>query len=247
MKKLILFIFLILCVASNGKNFQSNLYKAFMNEDVTEWEKVLSQMNLSLSTHPNDSLQIEIVKARCGLLYLYAQLDDDDKISIHLKQAEKEIETLLEKFPDDAVLWAKRTSLVGYAIKLRPYKVMVYGPRSLGYITKARELNRHLPDVMIEYGNTKYNAPSFAGGDKNLGLRQYRDAVAKMVSIKDHYKNDWFFLMVHLNYAQMLKENDDKKEALRLYKWLLRYEPGYHKLSNELIPELEKELKLGDA
>lgn len=247
MKKLVLFIFLILYVSSYGKNVQSSLYNAFINEDASKWERVLSQMNHSLISHPNDSLQIEILKARCGLLYLYAQLDDDDKISVHLKKAETEIEILLEKFPDDAVLWAKRASLVGYALKLKPYKVMVYGPRSLEYISKARELNRHLPDVMVEYGNTKYNAPSFAGGDKNLGLRQYRDAVAKMVSVKDKYKNDWFFLMVHLNYAHMLKENDDKKEALRLYKWLLRYEPTFLKLSRQLIPELEKELKLEDA
>ncbi len=243
-KLLAILVFLISCSHVFAVDYDLHFYKAFLTEDIQRWEELLNEMDQNYKTNSKDSLLRKIVKARFGLINLYNRIKEEDKAGDELKILEKNIETLLDKYPEDACLWANRTALIGMYINLKPYKVMFYGPLSLDYISKARALNKNLPEVMIEYGNVKYNAPSFAGGDKDLGRRLYRDAIAKMVADLDTYKNDWFFLMVHINYANILKVEGKKKEALQLYEWLLKYEPDYKLLSDKLIPEIKKELNL---
>lgn len=217
-------------------DYRKEIYEAYIQGNMQAWEKTIGQMEtVDLSLHG----KIELINFYYGYIGYLIGTDQKELAGAYIKKGEKIIHDLLEETPSNATLNAFKGSFISFKIGLNKLKAISLGPQSMRYINQAYNLDPNNVQALADKANMFYYAPSLFGGDKKKAITFYQKAIHQLEENEDTVDN-WFYLNLLVQLAQHYEEMKMKKQALSLYEKILRQEPGFVWIKEELYPRLLK-------
>jgi len=190
--------------------YQCAFYDSYKSGTMAPWPTLIAEMEKS-GSH-DVAWQTEIVKAMYGLVGYQIGLGEKDVARKYVDKADRLLDELLEKNPQNARLHALSGAFYGFKISLAAYKAPFLGPKSLSHIEKAISLEPNNPAGYIEKGNSLMYRPAAFGGDKEEGLALFRKALALM-DARPNEKCDWQKLLLRTFIVKALYETKRNTEA----------------------------------
>jgi len=124
---------------------------------------------------------------------------------------------------EEAEVLALLSNAYGLKIAMKPISGITTGPKAARTGERALELAPENPRMLLTRGQTRFNAPGFAGGDKEEALRLFRAAVTGFENDEDPC---WGETDAKLALAQALAEENPAR-ALEILEGLLEEWPAF--------------------
>ncbi len=122
-------------------------------------------------------------------------------------------------------------------------KAPFLGPESIRNINHALEIGPDRPQGWIENGNALYYMPKIFGGSKEKALESYNKAIQLMEKDAEMIKHSWLYINVLMILGQSYEKTENYQMAKITYEKVLRIEPDFTYMREELYPALMKKWK----
>lgn len=241
--KHIVFIISILTVHSlfgQQLSTQKELYQAFISRDIKKWEAVTLKVERNTDfTKTADLLQL----IHCYYGWTSELLDAKlyQKAEANTVKAEKWIDKILEKEPNNAIAINYKGVFISYRIPYNKPKALTFGKRSLNLIKKAHTLDPKNVQILFDNGNAYYYPPKIFGGNKKTALGYYQRAISVLEAQKNTTDN-WMYIQLLMLEARCNDLLGNLAEAKKGYEKTLRTEPNFKVVRDKYYPELQKKL-----
>ena len=158
---------------------------------------------------------------------------------IYLKEAQAQLELLLEARPDDAEAHALRGSSIGERIT-GGFSGMFLGPKASGALNRAYELGPDNPRVALQRGISYFFTPKTFGGGVEKAEAELRRAreLFEGETAGQPWPN-WGRLDCLAWLGQVLASQGQTEEARVLYQEALKLEPEFGWVRHQLLPDLD--------
>ncbi len=233
----ILLLFISLTVSAS---YQADVYKAYIGNDMKLWKQVLDQMHLQ-KVKSND-FRAELLNYQYGYIGWCIGSDKIEEAEQYIALGESNISILEKSGYRPALIQAYKSAFYGYAIGVSAYKAPYLGPKSISCAQLSMQLDSSCPMGYIQYANANFYMPAVFGGSKHLALKDYKKAETLMEAKPGAIKGDWNYLSLMLMIAQAYAALDDYKSAKAYYAKILRIEPRFLWVKNELYPDIVRKL-----
>ena len=253
---------------ANPYSNDCSIYQAYISGDISMWEDAMldleqqylaysgdktfinngsekgdnsSASGLSQSGHQYKSEE-ELLKtllfAQYGYIGYKIGVNKDDEASAILDKAWKYLNKLMENDPGDSELLALKGAFYGFEIGLNKSKAIYLGPKSMKYIERAIKADNKNATAWIEKGNAKYFMPPVFGGSVEEAIVLYEKAI-NLFEQKDAFSGcNWLYVNTLVRMGRMYADNNQKQEALAIYKKALKREPFFDWVKHDLIPDV---------
>jgi tetratricopeptide (TPR) repeat protein len=202
------------------------------------WKSMMTEMEKSDKFLTDELYLYELAVYQYGFIAYCIGIKDDETAGTYLYKAKENVEKLIEANNNWAEVYALKGVLYGYEIYLSQFKAVYLGARSTENLDKALELDSDCFSCKIEKANQLYYTPSMFGGNKSDALELYVEAVSYYN--KNIYKTeDWYYLNVLRQLADVYEKNGDFENANSMYLKILKYEPNFKWVNEELYPEFQ--------
>lgn len=231
---LIIGITFILFLNVSAQSFKKEIYNAYINGDMTRWEKVLVQ----IEQQPLSAIeqQLELISYYYGYIGFLLGTKEEKTARTYINKGEKLIDHVLKEYPDNATANACKGSFLGFRMSLNKFRSVILGPESMKYIKKAYQLDSSNVQAIADKANMLYYAPVAFGGKKTEALRLYQKAIG-VLEKKNDDKTNWFYLHLLTTLAQQYESMKQYENALTIYEKILKAEPAFEWVKNELYPQ----------
>jgi tetratricopeptide (TPR) repeat protein len=235
----VIVLILILTSTNHCKSesiYKKMIYKAFVNGEMYKWEEIIHTME---ENNYNKTMEqkLELINYYYGFTAHLIHKKHYDKAMLFCTKGESLISQVIAQAPQNASSYAYKGAFLGFRIGMSKFKAVVLGPESEGNINKAYELDPQNAQVLIDKGNLFYYKPSFFGGDKIQALKFYIKAISILEKNKDYYHN-WIYLNTLTNIALAYEKTNQDILSKTMFERILRLEPNFKWVKNELYPEL---------
>lgn len=240
-KYLCFILFLSLISISNSnvwaqRNNSSDIYNAYITGDMGKWKSAMDQMEKENPGSPDRKL--ELIGYYYGYTaYLIGLGNKDKEAKANIEKAEKLIKDVLNQSPQNATALAYKGSFIGYKISLNKVKAMIIGPESINSINKAYKIDPENVQAVADKANLMHYAPGAFGGDKAGALELYEKGIRLMEKRNQTHEN-WFYLSLMTSLARRYEEAGQYDKAKTMYEKILRVEPRFKWVKDELYPSL---------
>ncbi|NJK98142.1 MAG: hypothetical protein HC905_27415 [Bacteroidales bacterium] len=240
-KYILIVILLFSGIAGLYASQKQSIYQAYISGNMKLWKKTMDDMELQ-KAKSNDFL-LELINYQYGYIGWCLGEKEWDLADNYIAKGEKNIEILEKSGYKASMTQAYRSAFYGFRIGLNKFQAPFIGPKSVDCAKQAMKLDATNPYGYIQYGNSQYYMPAVFGGSKALALEHYKKAEKLMEQQKEQAKNDWNYLSLLTMIAKAYTEMDQKTAAKAYYEKILKLEPGYIWVKNELYPKLLKEMR----
>ncbi len=232
---LLLLIFSFTFVKASNK---SDIYKAYIANDMNQWKKVMDEMNQQ-KVKSND-FRLELLNYQYG--YIAWCIDNKKKewAKLYIQLGEANIAVLEKSGHIPSVVNSYKSAFYGYKIGLNVLKAPFIGPKSVDCAKLAIKQDDKNPYGYIQYANAQYYMPSAFGGSKQAALKYYSKAEKLMELNQNQIKEDWNYLGVLTMIAKAYTDLKDYEHAKAYCVKILNIEPDFLWVKNKLFPELLK-------
>ena len=157
----------------------------------------------------------------------------------YLKDAEKQLEELLKRHPNDAEAQALYGTINGWLVT-GMWSGMRRGPRADKAYKKARELAPDNPRVAMHQGVSRLFRPKMFGGGLDKAEAELTEALAlfKKEPAEKAWPNGGHAEILGWM-GQVMFRKGEMDRAREYYEQALEIEPNYHWVLEVLLPELE--------
>jgi tetratricopeptide (TPR) repeat protein len=235
---LILFIFSGLGAMAT---YKTEIYKAYISNNMNEWKKVMDRMNLE-TKRDNDFL-LELLNYQYGYIGWCVGNKENEQAKKYLSLAEKNIEILEKQSFELSILNAYKSAFYGYRVGLNKLQAPFIGPKSVESAKKAIELDKNNPYGYIQIGNSEFYMPSIFGGSKTVALENFKKAENLMERNPEKLKNDWNYLSLLAMIVMSCKELKQYELAKYYCEKALKTEPEFLWVKLDLYPEIKYLIK----
>lgn len=243
--KIAFVIFIILIY--NLQNFKSKaestyksiIYTAYINGDMNKWASMIYTIEKQNPATVDGKL--ELISYYYGYTGFLIGTKKYDLAQRSIDAGERHINEVLKLSPRNATAYAFKGSFLGFRIGLSKFKAISLGPESNRYISKATVLDPQNIQGIVDNANALYHTPKLFGGDKREALLLFQKAIQLIEREKLTDKN-WFYLNVLTLTAQAHASLGELAKAKAIYEKIIRFEPDYKWVKNELYPELLKKM-----
>jgi tetratricopeptide (TPR) repeat protein len=235
---LILFIFSGLGAMAT---YKTEIYKAYISNNMNEWKKVMDRMNLE-TKRDNDFL-LELLNYQYGYIGWCIGNKENEQAKKYLSLAEKNIEILEKQSFELSILNAYKSAFYGYRVGLNKLQAPFIGPKSVESAKKAIELDKNNPYGYIQIGNSEFYMPSVFGGSKTVALENFKKAENLMERNPEKIKNDWNYLSLLAMIVMSCKELKQYELAKDYCEKALKTEPEFLWVKLDLYPEIKNLIK----
>jgi tetratricopeptide (TPR) repeat protein len=235
----ILFVALLFALAGlNAQDYQSLIYKHYLDGHMDLWEGVMEQMEQEYRRSKNTRLLLDLTEAQYG--YIGYCLGDKQKkrAKSELAKAMDHIEILKKNMEPNPRVYSLEGAFYGFMIRFEPLRVRKYGALSEEANKRALELDSREAQAWMEKANIAFYKPAFAGGDKEEAVTLYEKAVSLFEAFPEGLTNNWLYLNCQVGLAMAYEETDRLQAARKLYEKMLRREPTFQWVSKDLYPRL---------
>jgi len=235
---LIISLLLIFNISQAQTTYKEKIYDCFVNDKMNEWKKIIDK--IEKIEKKSNSLRLELINYQYGYIgwCLGNNKEDiaEDYLDLALKNIEK-LEDLNYKLP---MINAYKSAFWGFKIGLAFYKAPFLGPESIKFAEKSVELDPQNYFGYIQLGNIEYYMPATFGGSKTLAIEYYLKAQKILEEDTEAIKNDWNYLSLLITIGQAYTGMENYSMAKKYYEKVLKIEPDFDWVKNELLTELNK-------
>jgi len=237
----LVFILIICCATSLKASYKSEVYVSYICNTMQNWKKTIDQMN-AVKVKSNEFI-LEIVNYEYGYVAWCLGNKREDDAEKYLDLAEQNIEYLAKKNYNISMVNSYRSAFYGYRIGLNTWKAPFLGGKSDDCAKLAIKQDPNNPYGYIQRANIQYYMPSMFGGSKAEALKLYLKAKDLMEKDNTNLKENWNYLSLLTMIAQSYSYVNELHASKACYEKILKFEPRYQWVKNELYPQLLKKLK----
>jgi len=239
--RLILILLLLQGFLQIKASFRSEIYYAYVHSRMDIWKNAIDRMD-SLESKTNELL-LELVNYQYGYIGYcigYKKRDDAKK---YLELAERNIEVLEESKFSPSLINAYKCAFYGFRIGLNKLSAPINGLKSIEHARSALALDKENYFAYIQYGNIQFYMPAAFGGSKKEGIEYFLKAKEILEKNPVDLTENWNYLSLLLIIGQSHTYIDDLNSAKNVYENILRLEPDFLYVKNELYPRLLKKME----
>jgi tetratricopeptide (TPR) repeat protein len=238
---LIIFILLIAGTPTALASWKTEIYQAYTSSQMERWKVVIDEMENKKVN--NESFLSQLVNYQYGYIAWCIGNDNNEQAKEYLDRAEKNLDLLAEVNADASIINAYKSAFYGFKIGMNKIRAPFFGPRSVRHAEQAIEQNEKNPMGYIQYGNSQYYMPSVFGGSKEVAVDYFRKAQSLMEQHPEEIKNDWNYLSLLTLIARSYEEIGRLSQAQEYYHKILKVEPEFQWVKNELYPDFLQKQK----
>jgi len=235
---------IIICVLFalnlNGSN-KSVVYNSYINNQMLVWKGIVDRLNSQ--PEKSNELVLELLNYQYGYIGWCLGNNRKDEAVIYLKLAEENTKFLEARKFELSLVNGYKAALYGYHIALSKFSAPFIGPKSSDCAKQAVLLDPNQPFGYVQLGNVKFHSPSLMGGSKTEAIGYYLKAKAMMEKKGVEINGDWNYLSLLVTIAAAYESLDDNLKAKLMYEEILKIEPGFTWIRDELYPQLLGKLK----
>jgi hypothetical protein len=227
-----------------GSDCSSNtVYRGYVSGDIEMWKRGMTELQEAYDRTAEPCLLLELTEARYGYIGYLLGLDKKGEAKPLVDSFETDI-SRLAVFPQyKAETEAFRVAQLGFRMELNPASAITLGNRALKQLEKAVATDSTSPAVWIEKANAEASMPAFAGGSKEKAAASFMEALRLFEADTSLSASSWRYLNTIVLLGQTLEMLEDYSGARQAYLKALAREPGFRRVSDELLPALERKLK----
>ena len=237
--KLILFL-LFICTWQLKADYKSEVYFAYVNNRMDQWKNVIDRMETLKGK--SDEVTLELINYQYGYIGYCLGFKKEDEAKKYFDLANRNIETLEKKGYKLSVLNAYKSAFYGFRISFNKFSAPFNGPKSLDHAKKALDQDSENYLAYVQYGNAEFYMPAAFGGSKKVALDYFLKAKAILEKTPGDTKGNWNYLSIITLIAQAHTELGDYGSARSVYEGILKMEPGFTYVRDELYPDLKKKM-----
>jgi tetratricopeptide (TPR) repeat protein len=204
------------------------------------WKNLIDQLNNQ--PQKNYDQLLELINYQYGYIGWCLENKRKDEASDYLKLAEANVKLLEAGKFGLSLVNAYKAAFYGYHIAINKFSAPFNGPKSSACANQAILLDPNQPFGYIQLGNAKFHAPSLMGGSKTEAIIYYLKARAMMEIKKEEIVGDWNYLSLLTTIAKAYESIGELSKAKLCYEEILKLEPGFTWVRDELYPQLLKKL-----
>ena len=239
------FLLLIILFAAITFSVQAgnreDVYNCYVNNRMSLWKSLIDELNQK--SEKNDQLLLELENYQYGYIGWCLEKNKNDEALIYLKLAEGNVKLLEAKKIELPLLNAYKSALYGFRIALSKFSAPFIGPKSADCAKKAITLDPNQPFGYIQMGNVKFHSPALMGGSKTEAIGYYLKAKVLMEKKKDEIRGDWNYLSLLVSIARAYEAINENDKAKLMYEEILKFEPAFSWVKDELYPKFLGKLK----
>jgi tetratricopeptide (TPR) repeat protein len=237
----IVILFLIFLIAPLKGSYRSEIYSAYIKNNMQLWKSVIDRMNTA-SIKDTVSL-LELLNYQYGYIAWCIGNNKNDEAKKYLDLAEKNIIHLPQGNHYQSIANAYKSAFYGYRMGINRILVTIYGLKSVNCARQAISLDRNNPFAYIQYANIDFYMPAVFGGSKTEALKNYLRAKELMENNKKDLVENWNYLSLLTVIMQTYIYLNDYESSRLYYEKIVAIEPGLTSVKNDLYPEMIKKLK----
>ena len=233
--------FLVLFASSLFGNSKKDIYNAYINSAMPVWKNIIDQ--LEGKPEKSNDLLMELVNYQYGYVAWAIGSNHKDEAFVYLRLAEDNLKVLEERQFQISRIYGYKSAFFGFHIGLSIFSAPFIGPKSA---SAAKQAIGSDPDDFFGYiqmGNVQFHAPSLMGGSKPEALKNYLKARALMEKRGAETDDDWNYLSLLTSIAKTYEGLNDPGSAKIIYEEILKIEPRFKWVRDELYPQLLRKLK----
>jgi len=241
--KRLIFLILLISITSSffaQTTYQRIVYQAYISGNMSKWVAVINTMEKN-GENKTLNQKLELINYYYGYIGYLLGLKKYDQAEKIIAKGDKLIKEVLAVQKQNATANAYKGSFIGFRIALSKFKAITLGPESSSYINKALEYDKNNVQAIVDKANIYFYTPALFGGNKNEAIRFYKQGIA-VFEKSENAENNWFYLSVLTTLAKAYEKINKPNEALIVYRKILKIEPEYHWVKNELYPELIRKI-----
>jgi tetratricopeptide (TPR) repeat protein len=219
-------------------SYKSDIYKAFITNNMALWRDVID--NMQLQKDQSNSLKLELINYQYGYIAWCIGNNKSDEAEEYLTLAEEMLGELEEAGYNPSLIYSYHSAFYGYRIGLNLFLAPFIGQKSVDYAKLAIQSDDQNPYGYIQYGNSQYYMPAVFGGSKAVALDFFLRAEKLMEQNNMQIQENWNYLNLLTIIAQAYVEVNNYSAADTYYQKILRIEPNFLWVKNELYPQLLK-------
>jgi len=239
MRNLIIAGLLLLSQSLVSRDFRNEIYLAYITGDMAQWKTIMDRMETESERTGDPFLLYRTTEAQYGYIAYCISAGKKGAAKEYLQKAEKNIKKLLAYNEEWANVHALQGALYGFRVSLEPFKAPFYGKKSTESNERSLILSRDDPQGWMEKANIEYYKPAIFGGSKEQAVPYYEKAVGLYElepALTDH---NWMYLNCLAALANAYAGTGKYHEADRLYRRILKIEPAFKWIRDEVYPEFK--------
>jgi tetratricopeptide (TPR) repeat protein len=213
------------------------IYQAFITNRMDIWNTTLQKMEDKVrhDMHPTNLFELAVAH------YGYTAFSIGNKNTEAAKVSIDKAESLLNYLTNDknfrANALALKAGLTGLKMGMNRFKAFSLGPKAIAYLKEAEALDSLNPYALMERGNMKFHAPAIFGGSYSEAAKFYKKSLTVMRQRGlDRY--NWLYLNTMVCLGRSYEAAKDYSRAKNVYEAILKEEPGFLWVKQELYPQL---------
>ena len=227
--------------ASRQTHLQNMIYKAYVDSDMSIWERAFVDLEQAYEKSPSDELLYDVLLAQYGLIGYYLAIDDNRRGRAKLEKAREYLEILHKAKGYEAEAMLFQAAFNAFRISLRPWVGVNLGPQSERLINDAIRMKPSYPRAWVEKGNLLYFAPAIFGGSKLKAIDHYKEAIRLMeTNMQNNHR--WLYLSTLVGLARAYENTGDYEMAIATLEKSLQFEPNFLWVKDEVLPEIKSNM-----
>ncbi len=218
--------------------YKQDIYNAYITNNMEVWKTTIDEMEAK--EKKSEELLLELINYQYGYIGWCIGNNEKKQAKEYLKLAEDNLKSLEKTSLYPSYVDAYKSAFYGYTIGLSKLKAPFVGPKSINAAKKSMEENPNNPYGFIQYANAQFYMPPVFGGSKTEALEYYKQAKTIMEKDPVDMKNDWNYLSLLTNMAEAYTEIKEYDKAEQYFKNILKIEPNFLWVKNELYPKFIK-------
>jgi tetratricopeptide (TPR) repeat protein len=239
--KLITIILLMLSSLQGFSGNKSEIYRAYITNRMDLWKKVIDRMNTA--PEKDSETLLELVNYQYGYIGYCLGFDKEKEAQEYLSLAERNVAALERAGYKLPVLNAYKSAFYGFRISLNKLSAPFNGPKSLNHARRSIEMDGNNHFGYIQVGNAYFYMPQAFGGSKKTAFENFNKARQIMERSPELTDRNWNYLSLLVTIAQSHAYLEEYDKAKAMYENILKIEPGFLYVKNELYPGLLAKMK----
>jgi tetratricopeptide (TPR) repeat protein len=240
-KHFLILLVILLGVIFAHASYRERIYNAYIKGNMTEWKAILNEV--STQSNKSNEQVLEHIDYQYGYIAWCMGNKKLAEAKQHLAEGDKNIEFLWKQGYNLSMLNSYKSAFYGYKIGLNKLQAPVLGSKSLNCANESLKLNKNNPYPYIQLGNSEFYMPPLFGGSKSKALEYFQKAEQLMEQDRTNLIHNWNYLSLLVMIANCHKELKQYEKAKIVLQKVLKTEPEFLWVKNELYPEIEILLK----
>ena len=236
--RVIVFLFFLTGFMVSYASPRSDIYQAYITNRMDLWKDMIDRLE---AEKPKSNEQIlDLVNYQYGYIGYCIGFKKRDEAKRYLELAEMNIEILEKRNYKLSDIHAYKCAFYGFKIGLNKLSAPFNGMKSLDHVKKALELDKENYFAWIQHGNIQFYMPAAFGGSKKEGIEYFLKARQMLERNPSDLADNWNYLSLMVIIGQSYTYINDFNSARMVYEEILKQEPDFLYVKNELYPDLLK-------